>query len=89
VARPSRGELAVHHGTLGIADDELRPGRVLALEAPVADALRLPFGVVLDDYIPDGAHAAVDAAACSQLRAWRERRGDDLRGDGVDLDKLN
>src|SRR4051794_6031244 len=85
MAGPAGGDLAIHHGTAGVADAELRPGRLLALEVPAADALRLPRGVALDDYIPDGAHAGVDAAAAAHLRAWRDRRAGQLRSHGIDL----
>jgi hypothetical protein len=85
VASAGGGDLAVHHGTIGLPDAELRTGRVLSLEVPFTESLRLPAGVALDDYIPGGARTHVDAAAWSHLRAWRARRAGELTSDGVDL----
>lgn len=78
-------DLVVHKATVGLRDQDMRAGRVLSLEVPFAESARLPAGVALDDYVPDGARAAVDAAAQAQLRAWRDRRAGDLTIDGVDL----
>jgi hypothetical protein len=85
VARRPTSELVVHAGTLGLRDDELVAGRVLALEVPFAESVRLAPGVALDDYVPEGSRAAVDADAQARLRAWRELRAGDLTIDGVDL----
>ncbi len=78
-------DLVLHPGTIGLTDEQLRPGRVLALEVAFSESARLPAGVALDDYVPDGARRDVDAAAWAQLRAWRARRGAELTSDGVDL----
>ena len=80
-----RPDLVVHGATVGVPDEDLRPGRLLSLEVPFAESARLPAGVALDDHLHQAARASVDAAALDALRTWRAQRAGDLTIDGLDL----
>src|SRR5262245_39290796 len=69
----------------GVDPGSLEPGRDLVLQAPRAQGVSLPFGVLLDDLLPTAVREKIDRRAREELEVWRERRDTDLTIDGVCL----
>jgi hypothetical protein len=69
----------------GVDPTSLEPGRDVVLDAPRAQALSLPFGVLLDDLLPTAVREDLDRRALEELKAWRAWRDRELTIDGVCL----
>lgn len=63
----------------------LRSGTDLVLEISLADALRLPDGVALDDHLGSDARVCVDLECRERYRRWHARHAQQLTVEGIDL----